>query len=771
MNILVSMLAVLFPLLLAWLAIPVTAVAGAVRARWAPRAGILMAGFTFAATLWGWLAGGGEFLVSWIPTWDVNLAFELDGLAALYALLASGIGLLVLMYSASYLPHHLSEENQPRERGINFYVLLLFFMASMIGLLMSQDLLLLFVFWEFTTIASFLLIGFDSHDEDSRRAALMALLVTGITSLFFLIGALVLHAEYETFSLPVLFRAVRPDALLTGSVSFIVVAALAKSAQVPFHFWLPRAMAAPTPVSAYLHSAAMVAAGVFLLSRIYPLLQISRVMLDILIGMGLLSMLVGGIFALRENVLKRVLAYSTIAQYGYVVFMLGLGTPNAAIGASLYVLAHALMKSGLFLTAGAVTQVTGSDKLSELGGLARSLPWLAAGSGAAAAGLAGLPLTLGFFKDEALIRAALGGETWLAIAAVINAALTLAYTWRFWSGIFLGNIRARAHPVPRTMLVPVLTLGAMVILGGTWQRPFVELANAAASSMWRQVVSIELAYHLDARIENILALSVYLLGAFLVVFHSALRPVLNWVSRGGERAGPESVYFRIARWLERVSAFFYNFELHDLSNRVATLLLPVAVLVLIGLWVTPTEGLYQVRTFQLQDLPLALALLLTALSAFAVTIPKHHLTQVMVMSSVNFSLAGVFAFFGAPNLALVGVLIGVVSTLIFVAVFTLFPEDVFQQQETVAISTLRKGRDLAASFVAAIVTFLVVWGILSNPAFEESVADKYMRLTHAKDVVTAILADWRGLDTMGEVTVLAVILVGVGSFLRLRRTN
>lgn len=766
-----EMLAVASPLLLAALAVPLTALAGALRTHWAPKVAIAMAASTLVATLFGLLSGGGELIVPWIPSWNANLAFTLDGLATLYALLAAGIGLLVLIYSHGYLPHHLSEEGKSGEQGVRFYVLLLFFMASMIGLVMSRDLLLLFVFWEFTTIASYLLIGFDYHKEESRGAALMALLVTGITSLFFLFGILVLRAGYDTFFIPDLVRVAGPGALMTGSMSLIVLAALAKSAQAPLHFWLPRAMAAPTPVSAYLHSAAMVAAGVFLLSRLYPLLFMSRVLLDILIGVGLTSMTVGGLFALRETVLKRVLAYSTIAQYGYVVFMLGLGTRSAVVGASFYVLAHALMKGGLFLTAGAVTQATGKDNLSEVGGLARTMPWLAAGSGIVAAGLAGLPLILGFFKDEILFRMVLERGAWLAVAAALVAALTLTYTWRFWSGIFLGPARAAGHRVPGTMIAPILILASLVFLGGVWWSPFAYLANGAALAAWESSISLELAYHLDARIENVLAISAYLLGSFLVVIRSRLGPVLNWVSFAGERCGPEYLYSWVARRLERISAFLYNSELHDLSNRVATILLPVSVLVLIGLWVTPSAGLYRVRVFQLQDLPLALALLLTALSAFAVTIPKHHLTQVMVMASVDFSLAGVFAFFGAPNLALVSVLVGAVSILILVAFLALFPAGALRQEQTIAIPTRRMVRDISVSFLAAIVTFLVVWGVLSHPAFEESVADKYVRLTHAKDVVTAILADWRGLDTMGEITVLAIILVGVGSFLRLRRVE
>lgn len=766
------MLTVLSPLLLAWLAIPVTAFAGSFRMSWAPKTGIVMAASTCVVTLWGWLMGGGRFLVPWAASWDLNLAFELDGLAALYALLAAGIGLLVLLYSEGYLPHHMTGEQQSTGRSLQFYLLLLFFMASMIGLVMAQDLLLLFVFWEFTTIASYLLIGFDAHKEESRRAAFMALLVTGVTSLFFLIGALVLHAEYGTFLIPELFRVAEPGAILTASVALMALAALPKSAQVPLHFWLPRAMAAPTPVSAYLHSAAMVAAGVFLLSRLYPLLQMSGIVLDILIGIGLLSMGMGGFMALRETTLKRVLAYSTIAQYGYVVFMLGLGTTEAVIGASFYVLAHALMKSGLFLTAGAVTQATGQDQLPALGGLAPAMPWLAAASGIVAAGLAGLPITMGFFKDELLFRAALDRGLWLAIAGVLNAALTLAYTWRFWSGIFLGPAQAAVHTIPKVMVAPVVILGGLVFLGGIWPGPFAYIASAAASAAWGGPVSMELAYHLDARPENVLALSVYLLGAGLFVIRPALRTLLDAVSRAGAQAGPEQAYSSTLRVLDRGSAYLYNFELHDLASRITTVLIPTAILLLVGLWFTPTDGAYRVSAFRVQDIPLGLALLLTALSALVVTIPRHHLTQVLVLSSVNFGLAGVFAFFGAPNLALVGVLIGIVSTLVFVAVLSLFPLDELRQSESVSIPAWRTRRDLFVSVIAGGVAFLVVWGVLSHPSFEENVAGKYMELApaaHAKDVVTAILADWRGLDTMGEVTVLAVILVGIGALLRLWR--
>ena len=207
--------------------------------------------------------------LGWAPAWELRFTVALDGLAVLYALLATGIGFAVVVYSSRYIPLHLAHQGRPESDGVRFYFFLLLFMGSMVGLAMAQDLILLFVFWDLTAIASYYLIGYDRQDPDSRASALMALLVTGITAVFLLIGALMLYAAYGTFSLLELSELARPGTVLTVSGLLIAVAGLAKSAQVPLHFWLPRAMAAPTPVSAYLHSAAMVAAGVFLLGRVY----------------------------------------------------------------------------------------------------------------------------------------------------------------------------------------------------------------------------------------------------------------------------------------------------------------------------------------------------------------------------------------------------------------------------------------------------------------------------------------------------------------------
>src|SRR5215212_289264 len=401
-------------------------------------AAVVAAAVAFVATLSLWRRGGGGFDTAWLPSWNARLAFRLDGLGALYAVLATGVGVAVFTYASAYLPRHLEHEGRPQAEGGRFHALMVLFMVAMVGLSTAQDLLLLF-------------------------------------------GILIVRAELGTTSIPELLgRVGQGGPMLTLAGALIAAGALAKSAQAPLHFWLPRAMAAPTPVSAYLHSAAMVAAGVFLLSRLHPLLATSPGLLDALLVVGLVSMAVGGVLALGADHLKRLLAYSTIAQYGYVVTMLGVGGAAGAAAACFYVLAHALAKSALFMTSGAVTEATGAKHLSEVGGLARALPALAVGSGLAAAGLAALPLTIGFFKDELFFKAAAERGPWLAMVAVSSAALTFAYITRFWTAIFLGGQRRPARALPGRLVWPVVVLGGLVLVGGVLVGPFAALSEDAA---------------------------------------------------------------------------------------------------------------------------------------------------------------------------------------------------------------------------------------------------------------------------------------------------
>lgn len=726
-------------------------------------------GLALAVTIWSLFADESRLDLPWSGSLGLRWHLELDGLARMYALLATGIGLLVVIYASSYIPHHLEHQERNLDEAPRFFGFLLLFMAAMVGLVMAQDVVLIFLFWDLTAIASFFLIGYDRENDGSRSAALMALLVTGVSAVLVLVGFLILQDQLGTFSLPEMIER-QPGSSASGwGAALVCTGALAKSAQVPLHFWLPRAMAAPTPVSAYLHSAAMVAAGVFLVGRCYPLIAPHEWLLDALLVIGFASILVGGVLALTRDVLKQVLAYSTISQYGYVVFMFGLGGDYGVIGATYYVIAHALVKSALFLTAGAVTEATGSTALSGLGGLARRMPVLAVASGCAAAGLIALPLTAGFFKDELFFAATHERGVPVAILAVIAAALTFAYIARFWLGIFLGEVAGSSGPVPVRLTGPIAVLGLLTVIFGLWVSPLVRLAERAASVSAASHLGIDAAYHLDLRAENVMALATWSAGISLLATERFWRPVALVVAQIGAQLGPERLYFSGIAALDTISNATHRFEVRDLRSRISTILLPAGILVAIAVIVTPNSGEFEVGTIGQDDLPVILMLIATAFSSLAVSVPRDHLRIVLSMSCVGFSLAAVYAFMGAPDVALVAVLVETVLSLFFVGMLLLMPRTILRYETQMSAESPKVRRDLLLGTISAVMAFFVVWGTLSRPASSTELIDRQAALTplaHGKDIVTVILADFRGFDTMGEICVIAVVMLGVLSLIR-----
>ena len=724
-----------------------------------------------AALVAGWSAGGGGVDVPWAPSWDLRLAFELDGLGTLYGFLAAGVGVLVFAYASAYVPRHLARQERRRAEEARLHGAMVLFLVSMVGLATAQDLILLFVFWDLTAVASWLLIGFDRASRNARLSALMALLVTAVTAVLMLVGILMLRVEHGTTQLPDLFELAAAGPPPVVAMALIAVAALAKSAQVPFHFWLPRAMAAPTPVSAYLHSAAMVAAGVFLLSRLHPLIALSPDLLTGLVVVGLLSMAVGGTLALAADNLKRVLAYSTISQYGYVVTMLGVGGATGAAAASFYVLAHALPKCALFMTAGAVTEATGAKNLSEAGGLWRRMPLLGAASAACAAAIAALPFTLGFFKDELFFKGALEHGSLLAVLAVAGAALTFAYMGRFWAGIFLGRPGPEPARVERRLTWPVGALALIVVGGGLLPAPFADLARDAAVDTHRAAVELQVAYHLDTRAENLMALGAWAGGGLLLAGRRLLAAPLAWFERAGELLGPERLYAVTLRGLNRQSNRLHDFEVRDLRARVAAVIVPGSALVALGVVLTPTAGTYRPGALDAADAPLMVALAVCGMAAVAVTFPRRYLALALALSGVGFSLATAYSLMGAPDVALVAVLVETIFALLFVGVYALVPREVLVREGRLKPRRSRVIRDLAIAVVSGSVTALVVWGAFSRPVPPGGMAERHLDLAeaaHGSDVVTVILADFRGLDTLVEVTVVGVAMVAVSVLLRRR---
>ena len=747
----------------------VTAVVGSWRSRLTVPAAIVTAAIAFVVTVLASLAEPASVDVAWAETLDVRFSLAYDGLAQLYALLATGIGLVVVVYAGRYLPLHLHHQHRSMRELPRFFGFFLLFMAAMVGLVLAQDVILLFLFWDLTAIASFYLIGYDRDAEESRNSAMMALLVTGISAVVVLVGLLILRSELGTFSLPAMIEQQSSDGLVGLAMGFVCIGALAKSAQVPFHFWLPRAMAAPTPVSAYLHSAAMVAAGVFLIGRVYPLIRPFDWLLDCLLVVGLLSMAVGGIIALTRDNMKQVLAYSTISQYGYVVTMFGIGSDAGVAGATFYVLAHALVKSALFLTAGAVTEATGSKEVSGAGGLARRLPLLAAGSGMAAAGLVALPLTIGFFKDELFFAAAHERSRLLATLAVAGAALTFTYIGRFWIGIFLGQQRGDAGPVPIALSGPVALLGVLTVLFGVWTAPVVAIVEDAASVSAMTDIHLHIAYHLDTRAENLMALAAWVLGGLLIAGERVWRPVAMAVAELGYRFGPERVYFKSLAMLQAVSDAIHRVEVRDLRSRVASILGPAGLLIGMALWFTPNSDAFAVGEWQRSDLPVTTGLLATAFAAVAVAVPRDHLRIVITMSCVGFSLSVIYALLGAPDVALVAVLVETVLGIVFVAMLQLMPSSILRFETRQSAERTHTRRDIVLALFVGLMAFAVVWGVLSRPAPSTTVIDAMARETpdaHGKDIVTVILADFRGFDTLGETTVIVLVMLGVMSLIR-----
>ncbi len=705
----------------------------------------------------------------WSETFGFRFHLELDGLAQMYALLATGIGLLVVIYAYRYIPLHLEHHHRSLDEQPRFFGFLLLFMAAMIGLVMAGDTILQFVFWDLTAIASFFLIGFDRDQEDSRSSALMALLVTGISAVLVLIGVLILQAELGTYSIPEMV-AIDSDQTMVGvALGLIGIGALAKSAQVPFHFWLPNAMAAPTPVSAYLHSAAMVAAGVFMVRRYYPMVADFDWLLDAMLVIGFLSIAVGGIISLTRDNMKQILAYSTISQYGYVVVMFGLGNDYGLTGATFYVLAHAIVKSALFLTAGAVTEATGTTLMSKTGGLARRMPLLALGSGLAAAGLIALPLTIGFFKDELYFAAAWERGPAFGALAVLSATLTFGYVSRFWIGVFLGPLRIEPRAISRFLTVPILVLGTLTLVFGLWTSLVVDIAEAASTIARGEQAQIDIAYHVDSRPENLMALATWILGVAVVLTERLWSPSARTLAMLGGIFGPERLYHRTLESLEALSDSIHRIEVRDLRSRVATILAPAGILVGLAVIFTPNSDSFEFGSFERGDLPLALMLVVTAIAAVTVSIPRAHLRIVLTTSCVGFSLAVIYALLGAPDVALVAVLVETVLGVFFICMLLLMPRSILRFETREPIERFGVRRDVVLAVITGATAFLVVWGVLSRPSPSTELIELYEELTpgaHGQDIVTVILADFRGFDTMGEVTVIALVMLGVMSLIR-----
>jgi multicomponent Na+:H+ antiporter subunit A len=722
------------------------------------------------AALLLWLAPGvvagspARVGLPWVPQLGIELAFSVDGLALLFGLLICSIGALVVLYASSYLAAH-------GELG-RFQGMLLAFMVSMLGLVLADNLLLLVVFWGLTGLTSFLLIGFDHEGAASRLAATQALVVTVIGELAMLAGVVLLGQLAGTFTISALPDAgglVRADPGYPLVLVLILAGAVTKSAQFPFHFWLPNAMAAPTPVSAYLHSATMVTAGVYLLARLTPVLGGTELWAALLAILGGITMLIGAVLSLRERDLKRILAYSTVGALGLMVLLLGIGGPVAVSAALAVFLAHALYKGALFLVAGAVDHETGTRDVDRLGGLARVMPLTAIAAGLAAVSMAGLPPAVGFAAKELGLKAALDvpGLGLLAAALLVaTGAAVVAVAGIVGVGPFLGarDTRGRSvhEPDPRLWLGP-LVLGIAGIVTGLapWLGAGPVVSAAAGDVTGGPVTSgIGPWYGLDAALlMSLLSLG---LGGLLFARRRHVRLAVMRLDRG-HRVGPEKGYVLIERAMLLLAARLTGL----LQNgRLRTYLLVVAAtLVVLGWPVLAVNaglaGLEMPTDVFAWELGVAAAIVAGALVAVRT---DSRLGAVTALGAVGYGIAMVYLLFGAPDLAMAQVLIETLTLLLFVLVVYHLPR---------MTTASGRGSRLRDGVIALAGGGLLSVFILAASAGPHGPISSYFSalsqpVAHGRNVVNVIVVDFRALDTLGEVAVLAVAGFGVHALLKLR---
>lgn len=720
-----------------------------------------------------------QSFIAWVPEIGLNLGLRLDGLALMFALLITGIGLLIILYAHFYLG-----KDDPVGK---FYSTLMLFMAAMLGIVLSDNVLLLIVFWELTSISSFLLVGYWKHKPEARAGARMALAVTGGGGLALLGGFVLLGEIAGTYELSQMLDQgdrIQADPRYPAALLLILLGAFTKSAQFPFHFWLPQAMAAPTPVSAYLHSATMVKAGIFLLMRLTPVVGGSELFTGMVMTAGLATVSFAAFIAIFKHDLKGLLAYSTVSHLGLLTVLIGMGSPLAAVAAIFHILNHASFKAALFMSAGIIDHETGTRDMRRLGGLWHAMPWTATLAMTAAAAMAGVPLFNGFvskemFLTEAVRFAEAGGWRWLVPALATLAALcSVAYSVRLVHDVFFGgparDLPAQAHPhdPPLGMRLPVMLLAAICVLVGVLPALTLEpLVRVAASAMLGTAApEFHLAIWHGLNLPLLLSVLALAAGAGLYA----------WLARGRRLHGLHSEsWFGLLTGLNlftrgmdrlfggagRVTALLENASLQRYVAWMVMATLVVAVAPLLSAGV-PGAGTRQLLPASLPALVLW-GLLLLACAWLAL---RHHqrFESVVVTGVVGLVTALTFVSLSAPDLALTQLTVEVVSTVLLLMGLALLPQHSPRES-----STARRLRDAALALGGGGGMAWLAWIMLTRD--HDSISWYFLNQSAiaggGTNAVNVILVDFRGYDTFGEITVLGIAAIGVLALMDGMRTR
>jgi len=727
------------------------------------------------------IAAGGVIAmkIPWLPSYGLNFSLRMDGFSWLFSLLVSSVGVLVVMYARYYL-----SKDDPTQR---FFSFLLAFMGAMLGIVLSGNIIQLALFWELTSLVSFMLIGYWYHRADARRGARMSLIVTGAGGLCLLAGLLLMGQAVGSYELEDILQSgdtLREHAWYLGILTLVALGALTKSAQFPFHFWLPRAMAAPTPVSAFLHSATMVKAGVFLLMRFWPVLAGTPEWSYIIGFAGLITLVMGAFVAIFQQDLKGLLAYSTISHLGLITLLLGMGTPLAAVAALFHTLNHATFKASLFMAAGIIDHETGTRDLRQLTGLRTLMPVTATLAMVAAAAMAGVPLLNGFLSKEMFFAEAAGfgsENTWLPVAAIIAGALGVVYSLRFITEVFFGSpppaghLPKTPHEPPRWMRFPIeLLVVACIVVGtlpGFTVAPMLHHAVAGMLGSYTPEYSVQVWHGFNL---PLLMSVVAFVGGLLLYFLLQRRYGISRLDKVPllHRLDGQREFERI---LLGITSFAVRVEQRLTSERLQPQLfwLFVVVFVVGGMAMHSVVGGELRETLAFQPL-FAVMWVIGGICAIAAAYQaKHHrLAALILMSATGIIMSLTFALFSAPDLALTQLAVEVVTTVLILLGLRWLPRRLIPDVTGVK-STLRDYRRRIRDGVLAVaigigmasITYLVlthsgsahISNFFLNAALPEG---------GGTNVVNVILVDFRGFDTFGEITVLGVVALTIYALLR-----
>jgi multicomponent Na+:H+ antiporter subunit A len=714
------------------------------------------------------IAAGSVFRESrpWLPSIGLNLSFTLDGLSLLFALLISGIGTLIVLYAAGYL--------KKEQRAFQFQCYLMLFMGAMLGLVLADNMLALFVFWELTTITSFLLVGFMYRAQAARAAARMALAITAGGGLALLGGLILMGQLVRSYELSAVLSAselLREHALYPLILTLVLLGCFTKSAQFPFHFWLPSAMSAPTPASAYLHSATMVKAGIYLMARLYPALGETFAWTYTLVGFGLGTLLLASVAALIQNDLKAMLAYTTVAQLGTLTALIGLGE-HGSTALVVGILAHALYKAALFLASGNVQHATHTRDITKLGSLGRAMPFTAGASWIAALSMAGVPPLMGFLGKEKLIEGFYDGElgvtlTLLTVATVALAAIfTVAVALRL-AGDTFGRRREAAYTHAPHEAEPLLLLGPLVLSALSLIVVFLPgvgaLLGRAAASVAGEAKPVPLAGALWTGSNLTLITSMVALGLGLLLF-AARKPAIAALNR---LATPYSGAALFERGYERLLDIAYRVgrSVEALRLRQSVLLVFLTLLGMVGygliFWTTVTLPVLRWSELNISTL---IVLGLIPVSALAAVLANTRLKAIAALGIVGAMVSLIFALYSAPDLALTQLLVETLSLVFMLIAFARLPRTLAER--TPAILRWRDIAIAAGVGVASTCLMLLAAGSAQFESIYPYYIDNSLPLANGSNIVNVILVDFRGFDTLGEITVLAVAALGAFAVLR-----